>query len=90
MAKVIQTRRQMTINTDPQRRCYNGCHARTEEVWTPWELLVYLKHTDTEEEVAEKVAFWRDLNAHAIQARGPENTRREFCVVDEITEEVLA
>lgn len=24
------------VNTDPQRRCYNGCHFSSEEVYSDW------------------------------------------------------
>jgi hypothetical protein len=33
---MVQFREKITINTDPQRRCYNGCHFSSEEVWTDW------------------------------------------------------
>ena len=40
-------RQKVTINTDPQRRCYNGCHFSSEEVWTPWKLIcAYSSHED--------------------------------------------
>lgn len=29
-------RKQIEVNTDPQRRCYNGCHASSEIRWTNW------------------------------------------------------
>lgn len=32
----LWVRKQIEVNTDPQRRCYNGCHARSELVWTEW------------------------------------------------------
>lgn len=33
----LWVRRKVEINTDPQRRCYNGCHAKSESWWTAWE-----------------------------------------------------
>jgi len=33
----LLVRKQIEVNTDPQRRCYNGCHASSELVWTDWE-----------------------------------------------------
>lgn len=33
----LWVRKQVEVNTDPQRRCYNGCHARSEMVWTDWQ-----------------------------------------------------
>ena len=33
----IERRRSIEVNTDPQRRCYNGCHASSEIRWTEWD-----------------------------------------------------
>lgn len=33
----LWVRKQIEVNTDPQRRCYYGCHASSELVWTDWE-----------------------------------------------------
>lgn len=33
----VQFRKKVTVNTDPQRRCYNGCHFSSIDVWTEWE-----------------------------------------------------
>lgn len=32
----IATRKRVMINTDPQRRCYNGCNYSEELQWTEW------------------------------------------------------
>lgn len=32
----LWVRQQIEVNTDPQRRCYNGCHAKSKMVWTDW------------------------------------------------------
>lgn len=32
----IAWRRKIIVNTDPQRRCYNGCNFSEEERWTNW------------------------------------------------------
>jgi len=32
-------RKKIEVNTDPQRRCYNGCHFSSEMVWTGWTLI---------------------------------------------------
>lgn len=55
----IYGRRQNEVNTDPQRRCYNGCHARSEWVWSNW---YNLGCVFTEEEAKESVADWKKLN----------------------------
>lgn len=32
----LLVRKQIEVNTDPQRRCYYGAHAKSEMVWTEW------------------------------------------------------
>lgn len=75
---IIQTRVRHLINTDPQRRCYNGCNFSEALVWGSWEDLV----TVSEEKVEETIAWWKDLNSIAIQGRG-EGARRQFRVKEE-------
>lgn len=48
----IYGRRLYEVNTDPQRRCYWGVHAKSEWVWTEWKALGSVK---TEEEAIESV-----------------------------------
>jgi len=36
MKHVVQVRKRIVVNTDPERRCYDGCNASEEEVWTDW------------------------------------------------------
>ncbi len=62
------------MNTDPQRRCYNGCHAKSEMQWAAWEDLNLHVSEDT---VEDKLKFWRDLNDYAVSQRG-EGARRQF------------
>ena len=49
----LYVRKQIEVNTDPQRRCYDGCHAKSEMVLTDWEELCHpatlLDGTDTME-----------------------------------------
>lgn len=73
---VMMTRRRQLINTDPQRRCYNGCHFSSELIWTPWEELAFT----TPEKAEDHLKWWRELNDDAVKARG-ESARREFKVV---------
>lgn len=70
----ILIRRRRLINTDPQRRCYNGCHFSSELVWTAWEVLEY---DIAEDKVERRLQFWRELNDYAISQRG-EGARSEF------------
>lgn len=85
MSMTIQSRRRILINTDPQRRCYNGCHFSSELVWSEWEVLNY---NVTEDSVQDKLKFWRELGDYAVSQRG-ESARSEFRAVQEEEEAVL-
>jgi hypothetical protein len=61
------------VNTDPQRRCYDGCHARSEWHHTEWKLLV----TTTSDKAQESLDFWQSLNEYAVSQRG-ESARSEY------------
>lgn len=63
----IWKRKQVLVNTDPQRRCYNGCHFSSELRWTAWEELNLDVSADT---VEDKLKFWRELNDYAVSQRG--------------------
>lgn len=73
---IIQQRLRIEVNTDPQRRCYNGCHACSELQWTQWENL----ETLTKEKVEQRLDFWKELNRYAVAQRG-ESALCEFKVV---------
>jgi len=73
MLKTIQTRRRKLINTDPQRRCYNGCNYNEELTWTGWEDLDHARSDDAE----NRMQWWKELNDDAVKDRG-ESARREF------------
>ena len=75
----IERRKRIVVNTDPQRRCYNGCYFSSELVWLGWESLNSGVSAET---VEDKLKFWRDLNDYAISQRG-ESARCEFRVVEE-------
>jgi hypothetical protein len=70
---VLLTRERRLVNTDPQRRCYNGCHFSSEWQWTPWEILERFPIEQTE----AKLKFWTELNDYAVSQRG-EGAKREF------------
>lgn len=74
---VIMRRNQMLINTDPQRRCYNGCHFKSELVWTSWENLDF---QPTKEKADQRLKFWTGLNDYAVSQRG-EGARSEFKII---------
>lgn len=44
----LMVRKRIEVNTDPQRRCYNGCHFSSEMVWTEWERLYKITKEDGE------------------------------------------
>ena len=74
----IEQRKRVLVNTDPQRRCYNGCHFSSELLWTEWEQL----ELDVSEEYAEsRLKFWRELNQFAVDQRGDSATK-EFRSVE--------
>lgn len=70
----IEFTSKIEVNTDPRRRCYNGCHAKTELVDLPWSLL---ELEIPAERVEDRIKFWRELNDYAISRRG-ESARKEF------------
>ena len=73
MSKVIYKRSRHAVNVDPQRRCYNGCHAKSELRWSEWELLDWCQGGDSE----KRLKFWIELNDYAVSQRG-ESARSEF------------
>lgn len=72
MYKIVM-RQRVLVNTDPQRRCYNGAHFSTELQWSEDVIL----NSCTEYMVEEKLQFWRELNDYAVSQRG-ESARSEF------------
>jgi hypothetical protein len=75
----LQHRNRQLVNTDPQRRCYNGCHFSSELVWTAWETLEYLQP----EQVERRLKFWQELNDYAVSARG-QGAKSEFRIVEAV------
>ena len=73
----IERRNRVLVNTDPHSRCYNGCHAKSELVWTKWEVLEF---NVPDKKVEDRLKFWRELNDYAVQHRG-EGARCEFKAV---------
>jgi hypothetical protein len=69
----ILFRTRVLVNTDPQRRCYNGCHAKSELQWTDWGVLEY---EVPEDRIEQRLNYWRSLNDYAVSQRG-EGARRE-------------
>ena len=63
----IETRRTITYNNDPQRRCYNGCHYSTATKLSAWEVIEY---DVPEVKLETRLTFWRELNEYAVSQRG--------------------
>jgi hypothetical protein len=62
----VQSREQFEHNTDPQRRCYDGCHFSSEWRWTEWR---DLGSYATMEEAEESARDWRDYAAKYSKPR---------------------
>lgn len=77
MSYTIEMRTVILVNTDPQRRCYNGCHFSSELVWSSWDCL---EIGIDESRIDRRLTFWRELNDYAVSCRG-ETARSEFRTV---------
>lgn len=74
--KTLYMRKRVLVNTDPQRRCYNGAHFSSELQWLAWESLGAVPPEKEE----SQLQFWRELNDYAVSQRG-EGARTEFKLV---------
>lgn len=74
---VILVRKRIEINTDPQRRCYNGCHFSSALVWTEWAVIERSEWLRPGANMADRLKFWRELNDYAVSQRG-ESARAEY------------
>lgn len=82
---IIMRRMLLLINTDPQRRCYDGCHFSSKLIWSEWG---ELDGATTKEKADLRLEFWTRLNDYAVSQRG-EGARHEFKIVAEIPKELL-
>lgn len=56
-------RSHIEVNTDPQRRCYDGCHARSEMQWTGWgEIITYRMCEDNEAAAKDSAVTFKRIN----------------------------
>ena len=62
------------VNTDPQRRCYDGHHFSSLWQWTAWRTIDSGLALETAE---RRLAFWRELNEYAVSQRG-ESARHQY------------
>lgn len=70
----IEHRNRVLVNIDPQRRCYNGCHASSKLQWTKWEVL---ESNINLTNIEARLIFWYGLSDYAVAARG-ESARSEY------------
>lgn len=83
MSLVIWHRKRILVNTDPQRRCYNGAHFKSELQWTAWSVLDTLNDLKPGSTAETRLKFWRELNDYAVSQRG-EEARTEFKLAEEL------
>lgn len=79
----IKLRCRVLVNTDQQRRCYYGVHAKSEWQWTEWAVL---EEGIQKDKAQERLDYWIGLNNYAVSQRG-EGARREFMVVDDVPQQ---
>lgn len=73
-------RRKLEIrNTDPLRRCYNGCLFSSEVVWTCWE---EFDSNLTKEKAEDRLKFWTELNDYVVSQRG-QSAKVEYKIVED-------
>jgi hypothetical protein len=82
MSYIIMTRALQLINTDPQRRCYNGCHFSSEWVWSEWR--EFWEESDLKT-IKRQLRFWTELNDYAVSQRG-ESAKCEYKIVERANE----
>lgn len=70
-------KKQVEINTDPQRRCYNGCHFSSEWIWSNW---FHLGTVFSEDEAKDSLVNWKKCNPK----------RHEYCYVEVMDDESIA
>ena len=75
---IIWTREKREVNTDPQRRCYNGCHAKSEMRWQPWKALGY---PATREQGEARILGWKQWDKYISQVNKT-NVEREYALTD--------
>ena len=68
----------MLVNTDPQRRCYNGAHFSSALVDTEWERF---DNEPTLDKAEKRMKFWTDLNDYAVSQRG-ESAKVRYKIVE--------
>lgn len=68
MSYDLHIRRGVVVNTDPQRRCYNGCHFSSRIDWSEWERAWGDYQTREQAEYAAKLLSREDLQFKVVEA----------------------
>ena len=64
MTYELHIRRGVRVNTDPQRRCYNGCYFSSHIDWSEWEH--WMDYPDEESAERAKRLFQRETQEFKI------------------------
>lgn len=63
---ILWYRKKVEVNTDPQRRCYDGCHFSSEMRWTAWAQLVPFRHwPDNRAEALASAVTYQTINPNS-------------------------
>lgn len=62
MSYAIQLRKEILVNTDVQRRCYNDCHYKSELQWGEWDTI---QQDIPAEKIEECLKSWRELHVYS-------------------------
>jgi len=68
MSYDLYIRRGVLVNTDPQRRCYNGCHFSSRVDWSEWERWLGDYPTLEQAEYAAKLFSRENLQFKVVEA----------------------
>lgn len=59
MSLEIYVRQKIVVNTDPLRRCYNGCNFSEEHVWSGWR---FIMPSPNKESAESSIATFQKIN----------------------------
>lgn len=54
----LYVRKKITVNTDPQRRCYDSYNFSEEDIWTDWEFI----YSSSKENVEDSARVFKEIN----------------------------
>lgn len=77
--KTIEMRYFSEVNTDSLRRCYNGCHFKSEILPSSW---YWIELHVPDERVDDRLKMWRELNKYSVSVGG---NKKEYRTVPAYT-----